>query len=235
MDKKRQAKLDEMFAFAMYKTGKPFTAFEDDAWTVFFAELGYKTPSPSKLSTTLLDQAYTKIEIAVTLQLRASYSLNLVTDKSTNISGHRIINTFTITNNSDCFYISNIELEPGKLRAEELAKQAVSTAKKITDGDLSKVASWTTDTCAVIRAMWKKFEKIAALEHVITAPCDSHGLQLVIKDILQRPTIAGVWKAALQVVNGIRNAGKQQLFLWEEQEKAYKGTRKVLSSSIEIR
>ena len=55
MDEKRQAKLNEMFAFAMYKTGKPFTAFEDDAWTEFFKELGYKPLSPSKLSTTLLD------------------------------------------------------------------------------------------------------------------------------------------------------------------------------------
>jgi len=31
MDEKRQAKLDKMFAFAMYKTRKLFTAFEDNA------------------------------------------------------------------------------------------------------------------------------------------------------------------------------------------------------------
>ena len=102
---------------------------------MFFAELRYKTLSLSKLSTTLLDQAYTKIKIAVTLQLCASYSLNLVINESTNISRHRIINTFAITNNSNCFYILNIKLETSKLKAKELAKQAVFIAKKITNKD----------------------------------------------------------------------------------------------------
>jgi hypothetical protein len=30
IDEKRQAKLDKMFAFAIYKTGKPFTSFKDN-------------------------------------------------------------------------------------------------------------------------------------------------------------------------------------------------------------
>jgi hypothetical protein len=135
----RKTKLDNMFAFAMYKTGQLFTAFEDDSWTAFFAELGYQPLSATTLATTLLDKAFDKIEIAVDLQLSASQSLNLVTDESINISGNRIINTSAITNNSNCFYILNIEAEPGKLRAEELVDKAVDTAEKITKKDLSKV------------------------------------------------------------------------------------------------
>jgi hypothetical protein len=76
------------------------------------------------------------VDTAVTLQLRASYSLNLITNKFTNISGRRISNTSAITNNSKSFYISNIEPEPGKLGAEEFVKEAVSTAQKITNRDL---------------------------------------------------------------------------------------------------
>ena len=192
----RKEKL-ELFAFAMFKTGRPFTAFEDEAWIKFFAEFGYKPPSPSKLSDTLLNQAYKKIEAAVTLQLSASHTLNLVTNESTNISGCRIINTSAITNNSDCYYILNIEPKPGKLGAEELAMQAIKTAKGITNRDLSKVALWTTDTCAVMRSMWKKFEQTQALKHVFIAPCNSYSLQLVIKDLLKRPTIKMVFKDAL--------------------------------------
>jgi hypothetical protein len=67
--------------------------------------------------------------------------LNLVTNKSTNISSNKIINTSAITNNSDCFYILNIKAGPSKLRAKELANIAVDTAKKITKEDLSKVVS----------------------------------------------------------------------------------------------
>jgi hypothetical protein len=84
MSNSRKEKLDELFAFAIFKTGRPFTAFEDGAWSEFFAELGYKPPSPSKISTTLLNQAHKKIEAAVTLQLRASHTLNLVTDELCN-------------------------------------------------------------------------------------------------------------------------------------------------------
>jgi len=141
MSDSRKEKLDELFAFAIFKTGRPFTAFEDGAWSRFFAELGYKPPSLSKISTTLLNQAHKKIEAAVTLQLRASHTLNLVIDESTNVSGSRIINTSAITNNSNCYYISNVKPGPGKLRAEELAEHVVETAKRITDRDLSKVAS----------------------------------------------------------------------------------------------
>jgi hypothetical protein len=67
---------------------------------------------------------------------------------------------------------------------------------------------------------------------VFTAPCDSHSLQLVIKDLLQHPTIEKAWKEALAIVTNIRNASKQLAYLWEEQEKLYKGKRKVLIASV---
>jgi hypothetical protein len=56
----------------------------------------------------------------------------------------------TVTNNGDCFYISNVEAQPGKLTAEELTEGAVKIAMHITNRDLSKIGSWTTDTCAVM-------------------------------------------------------------------------------------
>jgi len=54
-------------------------------------------------------------------------------------TSNKIINTSTLTNNSNFFYILNIKVEPSKLEAEELADQAVDTAKKVTKGDLLKV------------------------------------------------------------------------------------------------
>ena len=89
----------------------------------------------------------------VDLQLSASNCLNLITDESTDISRHRIINTSVVTNNGDCFNISNIEAQPGKLTAEELIEGAVEIAIQITNRDLSKIGSWTTDTYAVMQSM----------------------------------------------------------------------------------
>jgi hypothetical protein len=90
------------------------------------------------------------VELQVSLRFSASSSINLVTDKSTNIASYRIINTSRITNNSNCFYISNIKANASKLGAIELTNNVVATARKATNRDLSKVASWTTDTCAVM-------------------------------------------------------------------------------------
>jgi hypothetical protein len=167
------------------------------------------------------------VELQVSLRLSASSSINLVTDESTNIASHRIINTSAITNNSDCFYISNIEADAGKLGAKELTNIAVITVRKVTNKDLYKIALWTTDTCAVMQAMWRGIIKIPGLEHVFTVPCDSQRLQLIIKDLLIRGMIEKVFKAALAIVNRIRNAGKQLSLLRVEQERSYK-KRKVL-------
>ena len=78
------------------------------------------------------------METAISLRLSASSTLNLVIDESTHIAGYRIINTSAIANNSNCFYISSIKANIGKLGVEELAIAAV---KKITNRDLSKVGS----------------------------------------------------------------------------------------------
>jgi hypothetical protein len=72
------------------------------------------------LATRLFDKAYAKMQATVGIQLRASNTLSVVIDESINISSHRIINTSLITNNKDCFYISNIKAEVRKLRAKEV-------------------------------------------------------------------------------------------------------------------
>jgi len=66
------------------------------------------------------------------------------------------------------------------------------------------------------------------MKHIFTVPCDSHGLQLIFKDLLQQPIIKQYWNLATTIVNTLRNSGKQHSNLYEEQEKVYKGKRKAL-------
>jgi hypothetical protein len=232
IDPIQKARLDRKLALAIYKTGRPFTLFEDPAWLDFFEEFGYKPPSKSSLSGGLLEEAFTKIEESVSYQLRLSPSLHIITDESTNICSNRIINTSTITTSGDCFYISNTEAPAGKLGAEELVQHTINTVQQITKGDLSKIASITTDTCSTMRLLWKKLESQSNTSHIFTVPCDSHGLQLIVKDLLERPSIKKYWTLASTVVNTIRNSGKQHSYLYQEQEKVYKGSRKVLVASV---
>jgi hypothetical protein len=85
-----------------------------------------------------------------------------------------------------------------------------------------------------MQSMWKKLIKIPGLTHVFTVPCDSHGLQLIIKDLLQRSQIEKVFREALSIVNKFRNTGKQLSLLGVEQERVYK-KKKTLQTSTDIR
>jgi hypothetical protein len=51
--------------------------------------------------------------------------------------------------------------------------------------DLKRMSSLSTDTCATMQKTWTGLEKHPLLKHLFFVPCDSHGLQLLIKDILE--------------------------------------------------
>jgi hypothetical protein len=66
------------------------------------------------------------------------------------------------------------------------------------------------------------------MKHVIIVPCDSYGLQLLIKDLLTLVlSINDIWQKALTIVNTLRNATKQYQFLQQQQEVIY-GKKKAL-------
>jgi hypothetical protein len=57
-------------------------------------------------------------------------------------------------------------------------------ALEITDNRLERWTSFSTDTNNTQRRVWKLIQAIPELSHVHSIPCDSHGLQLVFKDLL---------------------------------------------------
>jgi hypothetical protein len=69
--------------------------------------------------------------------------------------------------------------------AKWTADWLIDEAIKLTNNNLSQLNSWATDTCNTMRSAWKKAAKDPRLAHVFFVPCDSHGLQLLVKDIIQ--------------------------------------------------
>jgi hypothetical protein len=51
--------------------------------------------------------------------------------------------------------------------------------------DPKRIGSLTSDTCATMRKAWVSIEEDPRLVHCFVVPCDSHGLQLFIKDIFE--------------------------------------------------
>jgi hypothetical protein len=56
--------------------------------------------------------------------------------------------------------------------------------KEITQGQLWKMVSFATDTCPTNQNVWIRFANNPKTKHIITVPCDSHSIQLLIKDLL---------------------------------------------------
>ena len=213
MDPIRKARIDQKIAKAIYVSSKPFTLFEDQEWLEVWQEFGYTPPTRQALSRPLLDQTYSKVEKDVEFVLSSSSFVNLITDESTDINMNRMINYSFTTNDGNYFYWLTTEASEGSQNAARITEQIIETAKRLTHGQLLKIHSLTTDTCPTMQAVWKNLQNNPEMKHMFMVPCDSHGLQLLIKDLLLIPNIEQVWKLASNIVNSLRNALKQYAFL----------------------
>jgi hypothetical protein len=85
--------------------------------------------------------------------------------------------------------------------------------------------------------MLNSFEQISAkpgLKHCFFIPCDSHGPQLLIKDIMQYPAYSDIIKAAAQLIEHLHHADKQYQIFKEIQEK-FSGKHHVLMKPADTR
>jgi hypothetical protein len=88
------------------------------------------------------------------------------------------------------------------------------------DGDFSRVNSLATDTCSTMRSLWTLFNQDPDTKHVFTIPCDSHGLQLLIKNILEKiQWFKEVFNIAQGISTKFRSSPKQLSILRKHQQK----------------
>ncbi len=76
------------------------------------------------------------------------------------------------------------QLSTRRMDAAENACWVLAKMLELTGGDLGKIHSVTTDTCSLERAIWDLLSQDPRLTHNFYVPCDSHGFQLLIKDLL---------------------------------------------------
>lgn len=72
-----------------------------------------------------------------------------------------------------------------------------------------------------MRKLHEILQATPELNHVFFTLCDSHGLQLLIKDILHLPWFADVAKSISKIVGGFKKAPLQLAILREHQKLEY--------------
>jgi hypothetical protein len=215
----RKRKLDSMAAMAIYMGARPFQLFEEPYMKQFVLEVSdgvYVPPGRRLIGGDLLDQQYQELERKVEALIRTQDKLHFVLDESPNISSQRIVNISVVIPQYGSIFLAN----------ENIGNQSLNTLffvnwflRQTAPFDLSRVSSLTTDTCTTMRSTWTGLETVEQLSHALFIPCDSHGLQLLIKDLLELPQIASVIAKAQTIVQSFHRAKKQYAILRSKQEK----------------
>ena len=114
-------------------------------------------------------------------------------NESTNISSQRIVNLSIVIPQYSSIFLANENVGRQDLTAGFFTEWFI---KRVSQYNFTHISSLTTDTCTTMRNTWTRLEKQDLLSHVLFIPCNSHRLQLLIKDLLNQPGIAEVIRKA---------------------------------------
>lgn len=87
-----------------------------------------------------------------------------------------------------------------------------------------------------MKSVWEKLEQTPELRHYFMIPCDSHGLQLIIKDIVDPqnskvPRVGSMFKQALGIVVFFYHSPLEYARMQAKQIEKW-GKRKALIASV---
>jgi hypothetical protein len=174
-----KAKLDVLFARAIYSTATPFHIVENHYWIEFFRHLrpAYKLPSRHCISNPLLNKEYELMQEEVNIKMQAADALTLVSDGWTDNTGNSIINVLFCTPKPFFFksVTSNCESHTGEYISNILIGAIDSVGHK-------KICAVVTDNAANMKNAWKILQE--KYPYLIIFGCLAHGINLLIKDIL---------------------------------------------------
>jgi 6-pyruvoyl-tetrahydropterin synthase len=107
----------------------------------------------------------------------------------TNIRNRQIMN-LSVSTHERSFCILTEDMKDKQPTATNIASWIINQITATLGPDASawtKVNSFASDTCNTMKAVWPIIQSMAGLEHVFCIGCDSHSLQLLMKDLLGLP------------------------------------------------
>lgn len=221
---KEQAKeLDKAYARAVYTHNLPLSLWELKGMKTVITMLhrGYKPPSRWQLSHGLLRECYQELVEQVEPKIQAASSLQLILDETTDINNERVMNLF-INTPSGCFFKGLTQLKGNQVDASFLCNSLQTQIVQLVGVEnLSKVTAFSTDTCSLMTSLWDKLEEISTFRNALFVPCESHSIQLLIKDLLELEALSDVAKQAGEVVAYFKRSPKQYGLLRQHQKTHY--------------
>ena len=214
--------LDRLAASVSIIEGHPFTLFESQSMSAFLHRLNpaYKPPSRKVIAGPLLEEIYTNIKAKTEELLQSSDGLNIVTDESGNINHSRICNISIHTIYGTLHYISE-DIGARRTDAVSYKNWLIDHLRVLTGNNFSRINSLATDTCSTMFQLWIQLRVLPDFRHVFFIPCDSHSIQLLVKDLLSLPRMKAIVDQAQVIAKAFRKAPLQYARLREFQREIY--------------
>lgn len=202
---------------ALVFSGLPFNTFDNanhPAMVVFLNALNpsYAVPHRNRIASSLLLGVYNDVHALVTTRIAANKFLNFTCDELTANNGDRVYNLSVNFMNNGSYHIRTLSMKSLAANADtmfsitrdEINKVIIEVVEKRRKNTKSQDApevplinSLATDTCSTMRLMHVKLAALPEFKDTFFVLCDSHGLQLLIKDILSIPQ----WAEVMRKVN----------------------------------
>ena len=200
MTKEINSKVADFF----FRTGISFRLADSDVFKEMIKSLNpayaESMPSARTLSGPLLDHQYAKCSVLLEEILEASDNLTLVSDGWTNIRGDHLVNFCIKASDRKPFFYTSINTSGITQNCEAVAGAII---KVFEDLGSHKFSCLITDNAPAMRAAWKLIE--GKFPHISANGCAAHGVNLLIKDILNTTEYSTTIKDAEKIIKYVTN------------------------------
>ena len=204
---------------------------------------GYSAPSSWTFANPLLDQAYETCKAKVDRVIATAQYLNFFVDESTDITDCWISN-INVGMLREIFHSASEHIEASSMTAEENVAWIMHHIDHVVQENWEKVNALTTNTCNTMQKIWKLLAQQNQLSHVLFILCDSHSLQLALKDLLEPKKswsgqstsplteIQQIYKIAKAIVAFFQKAPLQLTILQIKQISQYSKHKSLIAAAI---
>src|SRR5579859_5673762 len=229
-----KAQLDLMFTSVCYVDGASLSLYESSTMkeALYCLNPAYKPPSHKTVTGPLLDIAYSNLKLCVDKAIRAEPWLNVVMDESSNINNVRICNISVHTSLGSFHWLSE-DIGARQATSVNIAIWLQNHLQNLSNNDVSRINSIAIDIYATMLKTWEILHGFPDLKHIFCIPCDSHGVQLIVKDILTCiPEFKELLEKAQTIAKAFKNASLQYACLRQLQVEIYGQKRSLCLSAI---
>ena len=239
LNSSQRHQLDLRLARIVYFGGYPFTFYDKATHRemhdfITDCHKSYSPPTRARLAGDLLVAVYNETMHRIYQILLGQPLLNFAADESTDKAGHRIINLSVNVPNLASFNLGTYDAGDMQYKAENLANWIHEQLKKWTNNQLQRINSITFDTCKLMRSIQHLLKETPGLDRCFFLLCDSHGLNLLYKDILEgdqtikaNPQLSEWIKPCKVIQRYLKGSDLQLAILRKCQRKLYGRTRGI--------